>query len=112
VKKRARPAPALPAPPAPELTFSRVEDQVVVKYEFPTRLRAGAARPERVVVSVDTPDDNLPPASHAFTVRTRSGVFAHPMRLEDKHYVIRTVAYSEEGVQSTLVSTDLPAEGG
>jgi hypothetical protein len=33
------------------------------------------------------------------------------MRLEDKHYVVRTVAYSEEGVQSTLVSADLP-EGG
>jgi Vacuolar protein sorting-associated protein 62 len=112
VRRRARPTPTLPAPPAPELSFSRLEDQVVVKYEFPKRLRAGAARPERIVVSVDTPDDNLPPASHAFTVRTRSGVFAHPMRLEDKHYVVRTISYSEEGVQSTLVSADLPPEGG
>jgi hypothetical protein len=111
VRRRARPTLTLPAPPAPELTFSRVEDQVVVTYEFPKRLRPGAVRPERIVVSVDSPDDNLPPASHAFTVRTRSGVFAHPMRLEDKHYVVRTVAYSEEGVQSTLVSADLP-EGG
>ena len=81
------------------------------EYEFPKSLRAGAARPERVVVSVDSPDDNLPPASHAFTARTPSGVFAHPMRLEDKHYVVRTVAYSDEGVQSKLVSSDLPAEG-
>lgn len=112
VKRRARPTPTMPIPPAPELTFSRVEDQVVVKYEFPRRLRAGAARPERIVVSVDTPDDDLPPASHAFTVRTRTGVFAHPMRLEDRHYVIRTVAYSEEGVQSTLVTTDLPPAAG
>jgi hypothetical protein len=32
------------------------------------------------------------------------------MRLEDgRPYTIRTVAYSEEGVQSELVSTDLPA---
>jgi hypothetical protein len=99
----------MPVPPAPELTFERVDDQLVVKYEFPQRLRSGAARPERIVVSVDTPEDDLPPASHAFTVRTRSGVFAHPMRLDDSRYVVRTVAYSEDGVQSKLVETDLPA---
>jgi Vacuolar protein sorting-associated protein 62 len=109
VRKRRRAAPQMPVPPAPELTFERVDDQLVVKYEFPQRLRSGAARPERIVVSVDTPEDDLPPASHAFTVRTRSGVFAHPMRLDDSRYVVRTVAYSEDGVQSKLVETDLPA---
>ena len=112
IKKRPRPTPDLPVPPAPKLTFTRVDDQVVVKYSFPKKLPAGAARPERIVVSVDTPDDDLPPASHAFTVRARSGVFAHPLRLEDERYVIRTVAYSEEGVQSRLVTTELePDEG-
>jgi hypothetical protein len=109
VKKRVRPARDLPAPPAPKLVYTRVDDQVVVKYAFPKKLPAGAARPERIVVSVDTPDDDLPPASHAFTVRTREGVFAHPMRLADRRYVIRAVAYSEEGVQSELVSTKLAA---
>jgi VPS62-like protein len=112
VKRRPRPAPTLPVPPAPKLTFTRVDDQVVVKYDFPKRLPAGAARPERIVVSVDTPDDDLPPASHAFTVRTHSGVFVHPLRLEDQGYLIRTVAYSEDGVQSKLVSTDFPATAG
>jgi Vacuolar protein sorting-associated protein 62 len=109
VRKRPRPAPDVPAPPAPKVTLTRVEDQVVVRYEFPQRLPAGTARPERLVVSVDTLDDDLPPASHAVTVRTRSGVFAHPMRLEEgRGYVVRTVAYSEDGVQSTLVTTSLP----
>jgi hypothetical protein len=112
IKRRPRPTPTVSAPPAPKLTFARVDDQVVVKYEFPERLPAGTARPERIVVSVDTADDDLPPASHAFTVRTRTGVFAHPMRLGDLHYVVRTVAYSEEGVQSALVTTELPPEGG
>ncbi len=112
IKRRVRPEVAMPVPPAPDLTFTRVDDQVVVKYEFPQRLRSGTTRPERIVVSVDTPDDDLPPASHAFTVRTRSGVFAHPLRLEDKPYVVRTVAYSEEGVQSKLIETDLPAAAG
>jgi Vacuolar protein sorting-associated protein 62 len=102
----------VPPPPAPKLTFERVEDQVVVHYEFPKRLPPGTARPERIVVSVDTPADDLPPASHAFTVRTRTGVFAHPMRIdEDERYVARTVAYSEEGVESELVETELPAAG-
>ena len=68
----------------------------------------GAARPERIVVSVDTPDDDLPPASHAFTVRTRSGVFAHPLRLEDERYVVRAVAYSDDGIQSRPVIEELP----
>jgi hypothetical protein len=114
VRKRPRAAPRtpVPVPPAPKLTFERVEDQLVVRYEFPQRLRSGAARPERIVVSVDTPDDDLPPASHAFTVRTPSGVFAHPLRLEDRRYVVRTVAYSEDGVQSKLVETELPPTGG
>ena len=115
VRKRPRAVPRapLPAPPAPELSFERIEDQVVVKYEFPQRLRSGMARPERIVVSVDTPDDDLPPASHAFTVRTRSGVFVHPVRLDEStRYVARTVAYSEDGVQSKLVETALSPTAG
>jgi Vacuolar protein sorting-associated protein 62 len=107
VRKRARVAPALPAPPAPQITIERLEDQAIIRYEFPGQLRATAARPERLVVSIDSPGDDLPPASHAFTVRTPTGVFAHPMRLEDKRYIVRTIAYSEEGVQSEVVETEL-----
>jgi hypothetical protein len=112
VRKRPRPAPVVPVPPDPKLTFSRVEDQLVVRYEFPQKLSPGAARPERLVVSVDTPDDDLPPASHSFTVRTRTGVFAHPLRLEDKRYVVRAVAYSEDGVASNVVSAELDPRTG
>ena len=102
----------MPVPPAPDVSVERVEDQAVIKYEFPTPLPPGAARPERLVVSIDAPDDDLPPASHAFTVRTTgTGVVAHPMRLEDKSYVVRTVAYSEEGVQSDVVETALDLGG-
>ena len=108
VTRRPQPTPDLPIPPAPKLTFTRVDDQVVVHYEFPKRMPPGAARPERIVVSVDTPDDDLPPASHAFTVRTRSGVFAHPLRLEDERYVVRAVAYSDDGIQSRPVTEELP----
>jgi hypothetical protein len=109
-KKRERAEPtraAPPAPPAPELTVQRIEDQAMVTYRFPERLRRGAARPERLVVSVDSPDDDLPPASHTYTVRTHKGVIAHPMRLENERYVVRAVAYSDDGVQSKVVTTRL-----
>jgi hypothetical protein len=113
VRRRTRQSRDLPTPPAPTLVLARVDDQVVVKYQFPKALPRGAARPERLVVSVDTPSDELPPASHAVTVRARSGVFAHPLRLEDdERYVVRAVAYSEEGVQSRPVTDTLPPEGG
>lgn len=112
VRRRRRVAPQLPVPPAPKVTFERVDDQIMVRYQFPARTRAGAARPERMVVSIDTPDDDLPAASHAFTVRERTGVFAHPLRLGDDRYVARTVAYSEDGIESKVVSTELPRASG
>ena len=113
VKRRPRPSPDLPIPPAPKLTVERVDDNVVVRYEYPKRLPAGAVRPERIVVSVDQPDDDLPPASHAFTVRERTGVFVHPFPVEaDERYLVRAVAYSDDGVQSRPVSEELPAEEG
>jgi hypothetical protein len=108
-RRRAEPERAAPpAPPAPELSVQRVEDQAIVTYRFPERLRGGAARPERLVVSVDAPGDDLPPASHTFTVRKGTGVVAHPMRLEDERYVVRAVAYSDDGVQSKVVTAKLP----
>jgi hypothetical protein len=92
-----------PAPPAPRLEVNRVDDQFIVKYSFP-RLRADASRPERIAISVDTPDDDLPPSTYAYTVRAPTGVIAHPARLEDKRYVVRGVAYSEDGIASRTVT--------
>jgi hypothetical protein len=97
--------PPAPAPPAPKLEVRRVHDQFIVDYSFP-RLRADAARPERIVVSVDTTDDDLPPSTYAYTVRAPTGVIAHPARLEDGRYIVRGVAYSEDGVQSRTVTVE------
>ncbi len=45
IRKIEPPPPDQPPPPAPKLTFERVADQVVVKYEFPRKLpRALPAR--------------------------------------------------------------------
>jgi hypothetical protein len=86
-----------------------VEDHAVVTYRF-QQLAENAARPVRLVLSVDTPDDDLPPATYAFTVHAPSGVVAHPAKLEaGRRAVVRAVAYSDQGVQSELVSAEVPA---
>jgi hypothetical protein len=110
-RARALTAPELPAPPAPKLTVHRVEDRAVVVYEFPKQLRSGSARPERIVVSLDSPDDDLPPSSHSAIVRSSTGAVAHPAALGDARYVVRAVAYSGDGVASKLVSAQVPAAG-
>jgi len=110
ISARAAPTRAPAAPPAPTVSARRVEDHVVVGYRFPP-LRGGAARPDRLVVSVDTPDDDLPPSSQAFNVRAPSGVLAHPAPLQEDRYLVRVVAYSEDGVQSRMVSVDVGARG-
>jgi hypothetical protein len=114
--RRARPrvrlAPALPVPPAPTLKARRVEDRALVEYRFPKKLGPETARPEKIVVSLDSPDDDLPPASHTFTVSDRTGVVTHPTRLGDRRYIVRVLAYSDEGVQSRVVSARLPRATG
>jgi hypothetical protein len=97
-------APA-PAPPAPKLEVRRRGDQFLVDYSFP-RLRADAGRPERIALSVDRPDDDLPPSTYAYTVRSPTGVIAHPARLERGPYVVRGVAYNEDGVGSRVTSVE------
>jgi hypothetical protein len=106
--ERAALAAAPPAAPAPRITVRRVEDRAVVRYRFPARLRADAARPAWIVVSVDSPDDDLPPATQGFPTPRASGVVAHPLPLEDKRYVVRASAYSQDAVASRVVSAPVP----
>jgi hypothetical protein len=94
-----------PPPPAPRLEVHRRDDQFIVDYSFP-RLRAEAGRPERIALSVDTPDDDVPPSTYAFTVRAPTGVIAHPARLERGPFVVRGVAYNEDGVASRVASVE------
>jgi len=99
-----------PAPPAPEIEVRRLDDHAVVTYRFPS-VADDQARPARLVVSVDTPDDDVPPSTHSFPVRGPSGVVAHPAKLEPgTRYVVRAVASSDEGVQGELSTAEVPAE--
>jgi hypothetical protein len=103
----ARPAAALPAPPVPRLAVRRVDDRALVDFRFPTRVEP-AARPEAIVLSVDSPDDDVPPSTRSFPVRARTGAVVHPTRLADRRYVVRAVAYGESGTASRVVSRRLP----
>jgi VPS62-like protein len=98
-----------PPPPAPEIDVHRVQDHLVVAYRF-ADVPACASRTAKLVVSVDTPDDDVPPATHAFDVQGPSGVVAHPAKVGDGRYVVRAVAYSPDGVQSDVVSAEVPAK--
>jgi hypothetical protein len=100
---------ATPGPPAPRITVHRLEDRAVVAYRFPVRLRSGVARPAWVVVAVDGRDDDLPPATYAFPVPTARGVVAHPLPLDDRPYLVRVTAYSEDAVAGRVVTAPVPA---
>jgi hypothetical protein len=102
------PAPGAPAPPAPRITVHRLEDRAVVDYRFPARLRSGVAPPSWIVIAVDGLDDDLPPATYGFRVRGAHGVVAHPLPLQDRRYLVRATAYSEEAVASRVVSAPVP----
>ena len=98
------------APPAPRIAATRTGGHALVTYRFPSRLPAGAARPAWIVVSLDAPDDERPPATHGFPVHAASGAVAHPTPLEEgRRYVVRAAAYSEDETASRVVSTALPA---
>ena len=99
---------APPAPPAPRITVHRLEDRAVVDYRFPARLRSGVARPAWIVIAVDGLDDDLPPATYGFPVRAAHGVVAHPLALEDRSYLVRATAYSEDAVASRVVTAPVP----
>ena len=86
----------------------RLEDRAVVDYRFPARLRSGVARPAWIVIAVDGLDDDLPPATYGFPVRAAHGVVAHPLALEDRSYLVRATAYSEDAVASRVVTASVP----
>jgi hypothetical protein len=100
---------ATPPPPAPRITVHRLEDRAVVDYRFPARLRSGVSRPSWIVIAVDGQQDDLPPATYAFPVRTAHGVVAHPRALDDRPHLVRATAYSEDAVAGRVVTARVPA---
>jgi VPS62-like protein len=94
--------PALLSPPRPEISARREDGHAVISYRFPEPT-SGTPAPVRVVLSVDSPDDDLPPATYSYAVEDLAGEERHPLPLEDRSYVARASAASAEGVTSDTV---------
>jgi len=93
----AQPAPrALPRPSAPRIVVHRDGRHAVIDYRF-RQPAAGQPPPVGIVVSIDTPDDELPPATYDFPVTGLEGSVEHPLELEPRAYVVRVTAFSKAG---------------
>jgi hypothetical protein len=98
--------PELRGAPAPRIKARRVRGRAVVDYRFPQPAR-GEAPVTQIVVSVDSPDDGLPPATYSFPVERPDGRVKHPLPLEDRRYVVLASGYTREAVGSETVETPL-----
>jgi hypothetical protein len=98
--------PELPGAPAPRIRAQRLRDRAVIHYSFP-RPKRGEAPAIQIVVSVDSPGDDLPPATYAFPVDGIKGNIEHPLPLREQRYVIRASGSNRAGVASATVQTAL-----
>jgi hypothetical protein len=96
--------PELLGTPAPRIKAHRLGDRAIVSYRFP-RPRRGQAPATQIVLSVDSPDDDLPPATYSFPVEGLTGEVEHPLELGDRRYVARASGFTHEGVGSDTVET-------
>jgi hypothetical protein len=101
---RAQPPTALV--PSPTLAIHRDDGHAVIDYRFkkPTR---GQEPPVGIVVSIDAPDDDLPPATYNFPVSGLEGSVEHPLELDARPYVARVAAFSQGGDSSNAVTLRL-----
>jgi hypothetical protein len=98
--------PELQAAPAPRISAHRTHDHAIVEYRFPRPSR-GEAPATQIVVSVDSPEDELPPATYSFPVEALQGEIEHPLRLASRRYVVRASGFTREAVGSDTVEVPL-----
>jgi hypothetical protein len=105
-RRRAAPRAAPEGPPQPEIAPRREGDRAVIAYRLPSAEGRPAAA--QLVVTTDSPDDSLPPATYAFPVAGVAGEVEHPVPLEEGPYVVRASAADEQGNMSEQAVADLP----
>jgi Vacuolar protein sorting-associated protein 62 len=98
--------PELRVAPAPRIRAERVGNRAIVHFAFPSAKR-GESPATQIVVSVDSPDDELPPATYSFPVAAPKGEIEHPLALEDRRYVVRASGFNREAVGSETVEVPL-----
>jgi hypothetical protein len=92
----------------PNIVVHRDGDHAVIDYRFkkPTGTQPP---PIGIVVSVDVPDDQSPPATYSFPVTGLQGSVEHPLELEPRPYVVRVTAFSQGGDAGDAATSRLGA---
>ncbi len=98
-------APELKVAPTPTIKARR-DDHALVDYQF-AKARRGEAPATQIVLSVDSPDDDFPPATYSFHVESTKGTIEHPLALEDRSYVVRASGSTQQAVVSKTVEVKL-----
>jgi hypothetical protein len=99
-------------PPAPIIRASRVGDHAIVRYAVPRRATSAAFRPVALLLTVDSPTDDLGPATYGVNIRKRlSGRKLLPLPLRDTDdYVVRAKTYTR-GAQAVSHGTSTAVPG-
>ena len=103
--RRQRPEPPPPAPPPPEISVRREGDRAVVAYRFPAA--AGLPAPAHLLVTLDAPGDELPPATNTQRVEDSEGEVEHPLPLTGERYRVLVSAADERGNVSEQATAEL-----
>jgi hypothetical protein len=109
-----RPAPhgvarALPkeaVAPAPTIAVHRDDGHAVIDYRF-KKPTGDQPPPVGILVSIDAPDDESPPATYNFPVTGLEGSVQHPLELEPRSYEVRVTAFSQAGEAGDAVTRRL-----
>jgi len=95
---------AVPAPPQPELEAHAQDDRAVVEWH----LKPGTPEAATLVFSLDSPDDDLPPATYRVDRPGPTGAKTLPPPLEPgKSYFVLGRAVSDDGIAGEPVSTEV-----
>jgi len=105
IRRTREAAPAVPAPPTPEITLRREDDRAVVAYAFPAA--PDEPRAVMLVVSVDDPGDAFPPATEGIPIDALAGEVVHELPLEDGPYTVRVSAADDQGNMSAPAEATL-----
>jgi hypothetical protein len=90
-----------PTPPAPAISARRVGERALIEYRFRSH---ELPRPAQLIVTLDSAEDGLPPATYTEAVDTLSGELEHPLPLEEQADQVRASAADERGNVSDPVS--------
>ena len=95
-----------PVPAAPTIAAHRDDGHAVIDYRF-KKPTVGQPPPVGIIVSIDAPGDELPPATYTFPVTDLKGSIEHPLELEPRPYVVRVTAFSQGGNAGDAVTLRL-----